>query len=107
MQRNRIRPVEWFAEQFSSGDDSSTLLGTLEDGQDGPRISASAELRYLVTQGVDLLSPAFCRVVRLYYVDGKTVAEASEALGLSVGTIKAQLARARAFGAGVALRTSM
>src|SRR5271165_6546148 len=97
MQRRRRRPLASFDEMISSSEDGVTLLDTCEDNQPGPEeICANSELRNLLAKAIEELSPSSRRAIRFYYVDGMSLAQASEALGVPVGTIKAQLSRARA-----------
>lgn len=96
MQRRRRRPVVSFEEQLSSSESGMTLLETCRDNHPDPEeILAKSELRHLLAKAMDRLSPVSRRAIRLRYSDGMTAAEASEALGVPVGTIKAQLSRAR------------
>lgn len=97
MQRRRRRPVVSFEEQLSSSEEGMTLLDTCEDHRPDPEeICADSELRKLLAQAINRLSPASRRAMMLHYADGMSAAEASEALGVPEGTIKAQLSRARA-----------
>ena len=97
MQRRRRRPVVSFEEQLSSSESSMTLLESCRDTHPDPEeILAKSELRHLLAKAINRLSPASRRAIRLRYTDGMTAAEASEALGIPEGTIKAQLSRARA-----------
>ncbi len=97
MQRRRRRPVVSFEEQLSSTEDGVTLLDTYEDSHPGPEeICADSEMRDLLARAISRLSPVSRRAIRVHYVEGMTAAEASVALGIPVGTIKAQLSRARA-----------
>jgi RNA polymerase sigma-70 factor (ECF subfamily) len=96
MQRRRRRPVVLFEGRLYSREDGMTLLEACEDSHpDAEEICAKAELRILLAKAIHRLSPAYRRASR-YYMDGRTAAEAAEALGVPVGTIKARLARAQA-----------
>jgi len=96
MHRRRRRPLVSLDEPFTVRQDVTTLLDISEDTRPGPEaICATSELRKLLAGAIDRLSPAARRVVRLYFVHGMSAAEVSQALGISVGTIKSQLARAR------------
>lgn len=97
MQRRRRRPVVSFEEQLSSSEEGMTLLDTCEDHHPDPEeICADSELRKLLADAINRLSPASRRAMRLHYSDGMSAAEAAAALGVPEGTIKAQLSRARA-----------
>ena len=95
MQRRRRRPLVSFEEQHASIKDSMRLLDTCEANDPGPeQTCAQAEMRNLLAKAINRLSPAARRAIR-NYIDGMTAAEASKAFGVPVGTIKAQLSRAR------------
>jgi RNA polymerase sigma-70 factor (ECF subfamily) len=97
MQRRRRRLVVSLEDEISPGQESITLMETCKDHRPGPdEICANAELRNLLLKATQQLPPAYRRVIRLYYMQGMTGTEVSEALGIPVGTIKAQGARARA-----------
>jgi RNA polymerase sigma-70 factor (ECF subfamily) len=55
-----------------------------------------SELRTRLIQSVSRLSPALRRTFKLRDLDGCSVREAAQTLGLAEGTVKAQLSRARA-----------
>ncbi len=96
MRRRRKRPLVSFEEQISSREGSMTLFDTCKDNHPGPEEAcAQSELRNLLAKAINKLSPASRRAIR-NYMEGRTTAELSEALGVPVGTIKAQLSRARA-----------
>jgi RNA polymerase sigma factor (sigma-70 family) len=52
--------------------------------------------RHILKHAIDQLSPKLRRAFQIYYVDGVNVVEASQVLGLPLGTVKDQVARARA-----------
>ena len=96
MQRRRRRPLVSFEQQIAPGEDSIMLLEACQsDCPDPEALCARSELRSLLLKAIERLSPASRKAVR-YYMDGRTIAEISAALGVSVGTIKGQLSRARA-----------
>ena len=96
MQRRRRRPLVSLEEQLSSSD-GMTLLDTVEDHHPDPEeIYSKSELRHRLAKAIKRLSPTSRRAIRSYYVDGKSIAGISKALGIPQGTIKAQLARGRA-----------
>jgi RNA polymerase sigma-70 factor (ECF subfamily) len=96
MQRRRRRPVVSFEEQLTSNESGMTLLETYRDIHPDPEeILAKSELRHLLAKAINRLSPVCRRAIRLHYMEDMTAAEAAEALGVPVGTIKAQLSRAR------------
>jgi RNA polymerase sigma-70 factor (ECF subfamily) len=97
MQRRRKHALVSLEEQLCPGEGKITFFEMYADKGPGPEDTcAENEIRKLVAQAVNRLSPASQKAFRLYYFDDMTVAETSEALGISAGTIKAQLARARA-----------
>ena len=97
MQRCRRCPIKSLEQQFSSGEQGTILLDILVDYQPGPEeVCANSETRGLLLKAIDQLSPVSRRALHLYYIEDINVAEASEMLGVAEGTIKAQLARARA-----------
>jgi RNA polymerase sigma-70 factor (ECF subfamily) len=96
MQRRRRRPLVSFDEQLSSREDGTTLFDTCADNHPSPEETcAQSELRDLLVRAIDRLPSTSRRAIR-NYMNGMTAVEASEALGLPVGAIKAQLSRARA-----------
>jgi RNA polymerase sigma-70 factor, ECF subfamily len=64
-------------------------------GSDGRRITQSRLALIEVLRGLDQLSPEHRALVSLVCVDGLTYQEASDVLGLPVGTVMSRLARAR------------
>ncbi len=58
--------------------------------------AAGAEVRAALRAAVRELSPTYAAVVALHYLEGKTVNEVSELLGIPSGTVKIRLFRARA-----------
>ena len=56
----------------------------------------NSELRIRLLQSVAQLSPALRRAFQLRDLEGRSVKEAAQALGVAEGTVKAQLSRARA-----------
>ena len=95
MQRRRRRPLVSFEQQIAPGEDSIMLEACQSACPDPEELCARSELRSLLLEAIQRLSPASRKAVR-YYMDGSTIAEISAALGVPVGTIKGQLSRARA-----------
>jgi len=56
----------------------------------------NSELRIRLLQSVAQLSPALRRAFQLRDLEGRSVKEAAQVLGVAEGTVKAQLSRARA-----------
>jgi RNA polymerase sigma factor (sigma-70 family) len=85
------------------GQDGLTLSERLADSKPSPEEACStAEARDLLVEGVKQLSPTLRRAFQLCDIDGLTTKEAALVLGVPQGTVKAQLARARAKLTGIA-----
>jgi RNA polymerase sigma-70 factor, ECF subfamily len=79
------------------GEDGSTFWELLPDGKPSPEeVCSTAEGLNRLVEGVKQLSPKLRRALRLRDIDGLTTKEAALVLGVPQGTVKAQLARARA-----------
>ncbi len=64
----------------------------LEDATAGPAVNAEwAELRVIVREGIAGLSPKHRAVVVLYYLEGRSLQETADALGLPLGTVKSRV----------------
>jgi len=64
----------------------------LADGSAGPAANAEwAELREIVREGINKLSDKHRAVVILYYLEGRSLQETADALGLPLGTVKSRL----------------
>jgi RNA polymerase sigma-70 factor (ECF subfamily) len=72
------------------------LPDVLVDGQPSPEeVYAQAEQRQILNQGLQGLSWPHRRALALCHFQGMTTKEAASALGLSEGTVKSQVHRAR------------
>ena len=79
------------------GEDGLTFSERLPDSKPSPeQVCSAAEARYQLVEGVRQLSPKLRRTFQLRDIDGLTTKEAALVLGIPHGTVKAQLARARA-----------
>jgi RNA polymerase sigma-70 factor, ECF subfamily len=79
------------------GEDGLTLSERLPDSKPSPEeVCSTAEARNRLVEGVKQLSPKLRRAFQLRDIDGLTTKEAALVLGVPQGTVKAQLARARA-----------
>jgi len=79
------------------GEDGLTFSERLPDSKPSPeQFCSAAEARYQLVEGVRQLSPKLRRTFQLRDIDGLTTKEAALVLGIPHGTVKAQLARARA-----------
>ncbi len=64
----------------------------LEDHAAGPAVNAEwAELRGIVREGIAALSPKHRAVVVLYYLEGRSLQETADVLGLPLGTVKSRV----------------
>jgi RNA polymerase sigma-70 factor (ECF subfamily) len=72
------------------------LSDVLVDGQPNPEeVYAHTERRQILNQGLQTLSRPHRRALSLCHLQGMTTKEAAIALGLSEGTVKSQVHRAR------------
>jgi RNA polymerase sigma-70 factor, ECF subfamily len=79
-----------------------TFSERLSDSRPGPEeVCSTFEAHDRLVNGVKQLSPALRRAFQLRDIDGLTTKEAALVLGVAEGTVKAQLARARAKLAGI------
>jgi RNA polymerase sigma-70 factor, ECF subfamily len=79
------------------GEDGLTFSERLRDSKPSPEeLCSAAEARDQLVEGVRQLSPKLRRTLQLRDIDGLTTKEAALVLGVPHGTVKAQLARARA-----------
>ena len=64
----------------------------MADATAGPAVNAEwAELRVIVREGIAGLSEKHRAVVVLYYLEGRSLQETADALGLPVGTVKSRV----------------
>jgi RNA polymerase sigma-70 factor, ECF subfamily len=83
-------------------EDGLTFSEPLSDSRPGPEeVCSTFEAHDRLVNGVKQLSPALRRAFQLRDIDGLTTKEAALVLGVAEGTVKAQLARARAKLAGI------
>jgi RNA polymerase sigma-70 factor (ECF subfamily) len=79
------------------GEDGLTFSERLPDSKPSPEeVCSTAEARNRLVEGVKQLSPKLRQAFQLRDIDGLTTKEAAVVLGVPQGTVKAQLARARA-----------
>jgi len=84
------------------GEDGLTLSERLPDSKPGQEeVCSAAELHDRLVNCVKQLSPTLRRAFQLRHIEGLTTKEAARVLGVPEGTVKAQLARARAKLAGI------
>jgi RNA polymerase sigma-70 factor (ECF subfamily) len=90
------------------GEDGLTFLERLPDSKPSPEeLCSAAEARDQLVEGARQLSPKLRRTLLLRDIDGLTTKETALVLGVPHGTVKAQLARARAKLARSAHRTTI
>jgi RNA polymerase sigma-70 factor (ECF subfamily) len=98
----RRRRGSYLSLDEEQGEDGLTFSERLPDSKPSPEeICATAEARVRLVDGVKQLSPRLRRAFQLRDIDGLTTKEAALVLGVPQGTVKAQLARARAKLAGI------
>ena len=96
MQLRRRRGVYVSLEQQES-EDGLALSERLAASEPGPEeLCRTSEAHARLLKGVRQLSPPLRRAFQLRDIDGLTTKETSDALGIPEGTVKAQVARARA-----------
>ena len=99
----RRRRGSYLSLDEEQGEEGLTFSERLPDSKPSPEEAcATAEARDRLVDGVKQLSPALRQAFQLRDIDGLTTKEAALVLGLPQGTVKAQLARARAKLAGIA-----
>ena len=79
------------------GEGDESLSEVLEDGRPNPEDEChESKLRARLIKSVARLSPRLRKTFQLRYVDQLSVSETARVLGVPIGTVKAQTARARA-----------
>ena len=98
----RRRRDSYLSLDEEQGEDGLTFSERLPDSKPSPEeVCSTAEARDQLVEGVRQLSPKLRRTLQLRDIDGLTTKEAALVLGVPQGTVKAQLARARAKLAGI------
>ena len=96
MQLRRRRGVYVSLEQ-QEPEDGLALSERLAASEPGPEeLCRTTEIQSRLLKGVSQLSPLLRRTFLLRHIDGLTSKETANALGIPEGTVKAQIARARA-----------
>src|SRR6266478_10098767 len=102
MQLRRRRRGSYLSLDEEQGEEGLTFSERLPDSKPSPEEAcATAEARDRLVDGVKQLSPTLRQPFQLRDIDGLTTKEAALVLGVPQGTVKAQLARARAKLAGI------
>lgn len=95
--RQRARHVHVSLDERSGRDDSTTLGDRLSSCAPSPEdVCRRSEFREHLARLLPALSPPLRKAFQLRDLDGLTTAEAAAVLGVAHGTVKAQIARARA-----------
>jgi RNA polymerase sigma-70 factor, ECF subfamily len=98
----RRRRGNYLSLDEEQGEDGFTFSERLPDSRPNPEeVCSTAEARDRLVEGVKQLSPKLRQAFQLREIDGLSTKEAALVLGVPEGTVKAQLARARAKLAGV------
>jgi len=93
----RRRRGSYLSLDEEQGEDGLTFSERLADSKPSPEeVCSTAEARKRLVEGVKQLSPRLRKAFQLRDIDGLTTKEAALVLGVPRGTVKAQLARARA-----------
>jgi RNA polymerase sigma-70 factor (ECF subfamily) len=95
--RRRPRQIHVSLNEQFGDEEGYTVSERLVDGAPGPEEECrKAELHRRLMQFAEELSPTLRRAFQLRDLDGLTISEAAQILGVVDGTVKAQVARARA-----------
>ena len=98
----RRRRSSYLSLDEEQGEDGLTFSEQLPDSRPSPEeVCSTAEARDRLVEGVKRLSPKLRQAFQLREIDGLSTKEAALILGVPKGTVKAQLARARAKLAGI------
>jgi RNA polymerase sigma-70 factor, ECF subfamily len=98
----RRRRGNYLSLDEEQGEDGLTFSERVPDSRPSPEeVCSTAEARDRLVEGVKRLSPKLRQAFQLREIDGLTTKEAALFLGVPEGTVKAQLARARAKLAGI------
>jgi RNA polymerase sigma-70 factor (ECF subfamily) len=98
----RRRRGSYLSLDEEQGEDGLTFSEQLPDLRPSPEeVCSTAEARDRLVEGVKRLSPKLRQAFQLREIDGLSTREAALILGVPEGTVKAQLARARAKLAGI------
>jgi RNA polymerase sigma-70 factor (ECF subfamily) len=95
--RKRPRQVHMPLEEQLGGETGYFIFEEVADARPSPEDECrNSELTALLRQCVAQLSPKLRRTFQLRVVDGLSTLETAQVLGVPLGTVKAQMARARA-----------
>jgi RNA polymerase sigma-70 factor (ECF subfamily) len=95
--RRRPRQIHLPLDEPFGEEQTHSLWERLADGRPSPEEEfQNSELTARLRQSTALLSPTLRRTFQMRVVDGLSIFETARILGVPQGTVKAQLARARA-----------
>jgi RNA polymerase sigma factor (sigma-70 family) len=95
--RRRPRQIHVSLDEQFGDEDGYMVSDRLADGGPNPEEEyREAELRNRVRQLAEELSPSLRRAFQVRDLDGLSTGEAAQILGVADGTVKSQVARARA-----------
>ena len=95
--RKRPRQIHMPLEEQIGGEEGSFIFEQVADARPNPEEECrNSELAAHLRKCAALLSPNLRRTFQLRVVDGLSILETAQVLGVPLGTVKAQLARARA-----------
>ena len=95
--RRRARKPQVSLDEGSDDEQSHCLSERLADSKPGPESDCIwSEMQGQIMQSVARLTPSLRKVIQLRHLDGLTVTEVARVLGVTDGTVKAQVSRARA-----------
>lgn len=95
--RKRPRHMHLSLDSRIGEEQEYALSETLEDWRPTPEDACrNSELNARLNKHVEKLSPTLQRTFRLRHVDNLSICETARVLGVPIGTVNAQLARARA-----------
>jgi RNA polymerase sigma-70 factor (ECF subfamily) len=94
--RTRNRSKEVALEDDSQNGEGVVPLDVADRAQNPEELFQTSELRNILTKGLQRLSPVFRAVFVLRDVEGLSVADTAEVVGISSSAVKARLFRARA-----------
>lgn len=96
LRRRRKRREESLSRVYET-DDGGEKVWQFESNEDGPeKTLLSAEKREAIAKAIDKLPPKYKALIVLRDINGLSYEELSEAVGLTMGTVKSRLSRARA-----------
>jgi RNA polymerase sigma-70 factor, ECF subfamily len=95
LRRKSRHPHVSLSEQLNEEQEYS-LSDTLRDTRPNPEDAcAGSESHGFLTRFLSELSPSLRRAIQLRYMDGLTIREAADVLGVAQGTVKSNVSRAR------------